>query len=117
MSYAKWLPFCLGLDVLNQSVHSIVYLTQLYFLDVYGRVQIYGRKSPDVDEETVVFLSSLPDMLRYGGGHRLSLAFCEYRQICNRSRTKSANSSEFRLVLQLCLPNSFKPGVKKRLKM
>ena len=117
MSYAKWQPFCLGLDVLNQSVHSIVYLTQLYFLHVYGQVQIYGRRSPDVDEETSVFLSSLPDVLRYGDGHRLTVAFCEYREISNISRTKSVNLNEFRLVLQLSLPNSFKPGVKKRMKM
>ena len=117
MSYAKWLPFCLGLDVLNQSVHSIVYLTQLYFLDVYGRVQIYGLRSPDVDDETAVFLSSLPDVLRYGDEHRLTLAFCEYREISNISCTKPVNLNEFRLVLQLSLPNLFNPGFKKRMKM
>ena len=39
-----------------------------------------------------------------------------YRQISNISRTKSQNFNVSRLILQLPLPNPFKPGVKSRMK-
>ena len=40
-----------------------------------------------------------------------------YHKICNIRRTKSPNLNVSRLVLQLFLPNSMKPGVKSRMKM
>ena len=41
----------------------------------------------------------------------------KYRKISNTRRTKSQNINDSRLVLQLSLPNPFKPGVKSRMKM
>ena len=40
-----------------------------------------------------------------------------YSKISNISRTKSPNLNVSRLVLQLCLPNPMKSGVKSRMKM
>ena len=43
--------------------------------------------------------------------------FKHYRKVSNIKRTKSKNIEVFRLVLQLSLPNTLKPGVKSRMKM
>ena len=40
-----------------------------------------------------------------------------YRKISNIRRTKSQNLNNYRLVLQLSLPNPLKPGVKSRMKI
>ena len=40
-----------------------------------------------------------------------------YRQISNMRLTKSPNLNVAHLVLQLSLPNPFKPGIKSRMKM
>ena len=40
-----------------------------------------------------------------------------YRQFSNIRRTQSQNINASGLVLQLCLPNPLKPGVKLRMKM
>ena len=40
-----------------------------------------------------------------------------YGQTSNKRRTKTQNLNVYRLVLQLSLPYSLKPGVKSRMKM
>ena len=41
----------------------------------------------------------------------------QYRKVSNIRRTKSQYLNDSRLVLQLSLPNPYKPGVKSRMKM
>ena len=56
-----------------------------------------------------------------GGPHILvsmdNIAPNIYREISNKSCTKSHNLNDSRLVLQLSLPDSLKAGVKSRMKM
>ena len=44
-------------------------------------------------------------------------ALVYYRKTSNISRTKSQNLNDYRLVLQLALPNPLKPGLKSRMKI
>ena len=55
--------------------------------------------------------------LLYGDCSHLTLGPADYSQTSNISRTKSQNLNVYRLVLQLSLPNSSKPGVQWRMKM
>ena len=66
-------------------------------------------------ENTIKVNVSLQVYCRFFDESAVSLLM--YRKISNISRNKSPNLNVPRLVLQLFLPNSMKPGVKSRMKM
>ena len=51
------------------------------------------------------------------GLNELTFAILDYRKISNIRRTQNQNLNDSRLIMQLPLPNPFKPGVKSRMKM
>ena len=100
-SSAKWQPFCLSLTVLTATVWTCNW-----------------GQSDELKHELPLLVSSKLYTAFPTSHHkitmRLSLTYCPTSNIrC----TYYQNLNVYCLILQLCLPNPFKPGIKSRMKM
>ena len=107
MPSAKWRPFCLGLNVLNQIRGKFGY-PSICYTEVMNNNNVYFNKtfmeSACYRNATTILVQNM-------------WAKLEYRQFSNISCTQSQNTIVSHLVLQLSLPNPLKPCVKLRMKM
>ena len=121
MSSGKWPPFSLGLNVLMIWWHSNTFLSLWWHSNIFFSLWTWSWDFVFYVTQNEFIWSCFPWIIswcfRYPDTTVCSVWFVNYCKISNISCTKSQNFSNFRLLLQLSLPNPLKPSVKLRMKM
>ena len=113
LSSVKCLPSCLGLNVLISIENSNIFCV----LSKQFNSKWWDTVCSGIDFDRVLICVICLDGVHYIIISWGQTSQADYRKISHIRRTQNQNINDYRLIMQLPLPNPLKPGVQSRMKM